>query len=277
MNSRQLLGRMLLVVALLVSLTLTAAAQESGSKGDVPSDPRAFETFARSSAEESGFAEAVETYGLAQYAEALTQFAVLAQDEPDPGRRSVLHANAGTAAARAERWGEAVWHLEAAWRIAPGDPRVRLNLDRVRALNGTDAEEAVGFLGALIRAPLWMTEATVWQGVGALAALAILLLAACRARWAGRRTAWCAAFLALAAVGLALGSDAARSWDAQRAVVIEGVAVRAEPTLEGRILFRLPPGAVVQDEEHRGDWRLIETPAGARGWAPVPQVRAAGS
>jgi SH3-like domain-containing protein len=81
----------------------------------------------------------------------------------------------------------------------------------------------------------------------------------------------------MAAVGLALGSNAARARDAQRAVVIEGVAVRAEPTSEGRVLFRLPAGAVVQDEEHREDWRLVETSAGARGWVPMIQVRAAGS
>ena len=112
--------------------------------------------------------------------------------------------------------------------------------------------------------------------VGLLAALAILLLAVSRAGWAGRRTAWTALVVGVAAVGLAMGSDAARAWDVRRAVVVEGVAVRAEPTLEGRVLFRLPAGAVVQDEESRDDWRLVETSAGARGWAPMIQVRAAG-
>jgi hypothetical protein len=223
------------------------------------------------------FDVAVETYGQGGYALAMEQFARLAEQEPDAGRRSVLHANAGTAAARAEQWGEATWHLEAAWRIDPGDPHVRRNLEQVRVLSGAGEDESPGFLETLIRLPLMMTEAAVDRWVGWIAAAAILLLAACRARLAGRRTAWIAVVVGAGAVGLALGSDAARAWDARRAVVIEGVAVRAEPTPEGRVLFRLPPGAVVRDEEQRDAWRLLETPAGARGWAPVEQVRGAGS
>ncbi len=41
------------------------------------------------------------------------------QGELTAGRRGVLHANAGTSAARAEDWGEAVWHLEEALRCCP--------------------------------------------------------------------------------------------------------------------------------------------------------------
>jgi len=222
------------------------------------------------------FAAAVESYGYGQYERALEQFALLAGQQPDPARRSVLHGNAGTAAARAEKWGEAVWHLEAAWRIDPGDARVRWNLEHVRALNGAGDDEAPAFLETLARIPLLLTEAAADRMAGLLAAVAILLFTAYRARWAGRRIAWLALVVAVAAVGLALGSDAARAWDARRAVVIDGVAVRAEPTAEGRVLFRLPAGAVVYDEERRNAWRLIETSAGARGWAPMEHVRAAG-
>ncbi len=228
-------------------------------------------------ADDPRFAVAVESYGSGQYDAALKLFAELAESEPDLARRAVLHANAGTAAARAEDWGESIWHLEAAWRIDPGDARVRRNLEQVRALSGASGGETSAFLETLRRLPLSMTEAGVSRLVGLLAALAILLLTASRAGWAGRRTVWAAFVVGVAAVGLALGSDAARAWDDRRAVVVEGVAVRAEPTLEGRVLFRLPAGAVVQDEERRDDWRLIETSGGARGWAPILQVRAAGS
>lgn len=227
-------------------------------------------------ADDARFAVAVESYGNGQYDAAFELFAELAEFEPDLARRAVLHANAGTAAARAEDWGESFWHLEAAWRIDPGDPRVRRNLEQVRALSGAAGEDTPAFWETLRRLPLDMTEADVSRLVGLLAALAILLLAVSRAGWAGRRTAWTALVVGVAAVGLAMGSDAARAWDVRRAVVVEGVAVRAEPTLEGRVLFRLPAGAVVQDEESRDDWRLVETSAGARGWAPMIQVRAAG-
>ncbi len=242
---------------------------ESGATPQVGADPSAAAT-------SSDFEDAVAAYTAGAYAAARDAFAALAAREPDAGRRAVLHANAGTAAARLDDWGEAVWHLEAAWRARPGDPRVARNLDLVRARLGDPADEVSQFTTTLYRLPLRFTDADVDRIAGGLVAVALLLLAFVRAGKGGRRTAWVAVAVAVAAAGTVAANDLARARDARRAVVVDGTAVRAEPVPDGKVLFRLGPGSVVSDEEVRDGWRLLETRAGGRGWAPVEVVRAAG-
>jgi len=227
-------------------------------------------------ADAAGFDEAVAAYKAHDYEAALAAFAQLAAQETDVGRAALLHANAGTAAARAGSWGEAVWHLEAARRRRPADETVQRNLGQVQAKVGVTDDESSHFTETLLFLPLAFTSTQVSWFVSGLVALALLVLAGWRAGRLGRRAAWVAVLLLLWAAGTHVGDREARLWDGRRAVVISNTSVRAEPAAGGKLLFRLAPGSVVSDEEQRGEWRLIETQSGARGWVPVAEVRAAG-
>jgi hypothetical protein len=220
------------------------------------------------------FAGAVTAYREARYSQAASAFAELAAAEADRARAAVLHGNAGPAAARAERWGEAVWHLRRARELAPRDPLATANLERVRALLGQGDSEASQFTGTLLALPLRLTphESDV---LAALAGgLALLLLAVWRLGRAGGGTARLAAVLLVLAAGWALYARAAWRREATRAVVLGSVVTgRAEPDARAEVLFRLSAGTVVRWDEERHDWLLIESDAGARGWVPGTDVR----
>jgi hypothetical protein len=220
------------------------------------------------------FGTAVEAYRAARYGEAATAFADLAATEPDAARAAVLHGNAGTAAARAERWGESVWHLRRACELSPRDPVATTNLERVRALLGQGDSEARQFTGTLLALPLHFTAHENDALAAVAGGLALLLLAAWRAGRAGGGTVWVAVSLLLLALGWALYARAAWRREATRAVVLDPVVTgRAEPDASAEVLFRLSAGTVVRWDELRHDWLLIESDAGARGWVPRADVR----
>lgn len=221
------------------------------------------------------FAGAVSAYREARYGQAASAFADLAAAETDAGRAAVLHGNAGTAAARAERWGEAIWHLRRARELSPRDPVAGVNLERVRALLGQGDSEARQFTGTLLALPLHLTPHENDVLCALAGGLALLLLAAWRAGRAGGGTAWQAVALLVVAAGWSLYARAAWSREASRAVAIAPVVTgRAEPDARAEVLFRLSAGTVVRWDEARHDWLLIESDAGARGWVPGEDVRA---
>lgn len=224
------------------------------------------------------FTEACRAYRAGSFDRALFLFARAAEREPDQARRALLHADAGTAAARANRLGEAVWHLEAALRGAPRDAVAHRNLAMVRAQlpDGGDLDDPSDFTASLLRLPLLLTERETSTLLAAVGGLALLLLAGWRARRLSRGAAWAAFVLLLLDGSLLLFSDAARADDLRRAVVVEQVEVRGEPAADARTIVVLGPGVVVRDEETRGGWRLVETSGGGRGWVPSDAVRAAG-
>lgn len=232
----------------------------------------------------STFAEAVDAYRGGAFERAAALFARLAEQEPDRARRAVLHGNAGTAAARAQHLGEAIWHLEAALRGLPRDPGLRRNLAMVRAglpdahltAAGADARDASDFSASLRRLPLWLDEDETSLGLAIVGAAALVLLAGVRAGRLPIRAAHGAALLLVLDGAWWLAADAMRAADASRAVVIRQVEVRGEPAPDARVVVTLGPGIVVRDEDVRGAWRLVETAGGARGWVPVEDVRAAG-
>src|SRR5262249_46143210 len=96
---------------------------------------------------------ALRLYRGRHYDEGAAAFAGLAQSEPDAGRAAVLHANAGTAAARAEQWGEAVWHLRRARLLVPRDDVAATNLARIRAVLGEGTSEATHFTESVRELP----------------------------------------------------------------------------------------------------------------------------
>ncbi|RKY20215.1 MAG: hypothetical protein DRQ55_08455 [Planctomycetota bacterium] len=219
---------------------------------------------------------AVEAYRERRYAAAWRGFAVLASAEPDQGRRAVLHANAGTAAARAEAFGEAVWHLNEALRGAPRDVVARRNLHQLNLRLGAGRASSEDLTETLVRLPLVLTRREAHLAGTSMAVLALLLVALRRAGLGGRRLGFSAGLmLSLALVWWGLDT-AARELDDQRAVVLVPTSVHGEPSADGKLLFRLDPGTLVRHEERRSGWVLVETLAGGRGWMPSEQVRRAG-
>jgi len=229
-------------------------------------------------------AAAVAAYRDGRYPEAAEQFARLAAAEPDAARAGVLHCNAGTAAARAERFGEALWHLRRARQALPRDARTLVNLERVRVLLATaapgaaaaapGADESPQFARTLRELPLHATLDETGTACAVVAALALLLLAGSRAGRLPRGAVGVAAVVLLASAGWWLFARAMWEEDSRRAVVIAAAVIgRVEPRENGEILFRLPAGTVVSDEEEHGAWRLVQSEGGARGWVDAAQVR----
>ncbi|HEX5010460.1 MAG TPA: SH3 domain-containing protein [Planctomycetota bacterium] len=220
------------------------------------------------------FDAALQLYRDQHYGEAAAAFADLARDEPDASRAAVLHADAGTAAARAESWGEAVWHLRKARLLEPRDAVAAVNLARVRAVLGEGSSEAAHFTETLRELPLHLTLAESDALCGVAVSLALLLLAARRLLPAPRVLVAVAVGLLVLAAGWWPAS--LKAWNAARAraVIIPPTAVgHAEPDAGSEVLFRLGAGTLVRAEEERRGWRLVESDAGARGWVPEDDAR----
>jgi hypothetical protein len=216
---------------------------------------------------------AVQLYRDRHFDEAATAFAALAAAEPDAGRAAVLHADAGTAAARASSLGEAVWHLERARQLAPRDALAASNLSRVRALLGQGESEAAHFTQTLRELPLRLTAAESDALCGAAIGLAALLLAA-RRLVPTRLPRAVALLLLLLAAAWWPASRAAWSASRDRAVIIpETAAGYAEPDERSETLFRLAAGTLVRAEDERHGFRLVESDAGARGWVRADAAR----
>lgn len=217
--------------------------------------------------------DAVALYRAQDYAGALAAFAGLAREEPDAGRAAVLHANAGTAAARAGQWGEAVWHLRRARLLAPRDETAAFNLARVRETQGLGGPGEASFTTLLREAPLRLTPAENSAACGAALGLALALLAARRLPRAPRLLG-AALLLALLAGAWWLAARGAWERAGARAVVIPPTAVgHAEPDERSEVLFRLPAGALVDAERELRGWRLVEAEGGARGWVRADEAR----
>lgn len=219
-------------------------------------------------------ADALQLYRDHHYAEAAAAFDSLARAETDAGRAAVLHVDAGTAAARAESWGEALWQLHRAQMLAPRDAAAAENLQRVSAMASHGAGEAEHFTQTLRELPLHLTRAEDDAACGAAAGLALALLAGGRARILPRVLGWVAVALLLASGAWWLASRAAWFDAASRAVIIPPTAVgRAEPDASSEVLFRLSGGTLVHAEEERRGWRLVEADGGARGWVAADEAR----
>lgn len=268
----------MMLAPLLLSLSLAIAPVLAPAPSPAPAHPAApAPALALAAAPVADLSAAVAAYRDGHYAESATLFAELARAESDEQRAAVLHSNAGTAAARAQLWGEAAWQLRRALDLAPRDAVAAGNLARLREQIGETETEAEQFTATLLGLPLHLTpHENAWVAAAA-AGLALLLLALWRSGRAGARAAWSAALLLVAALAWWQLASTAWSRERSRAVVIEPVVTgRAEPDAGADILFRLSQGTTVRHDEERHGWRLIETAAGARGWVPAAEVRPLG-
>ncbi|MHC4845801.1 MAG: hypothetical protein ACYTCU_06540, partial [Planctomycetota bacterium] len=204
-----------------------------------------------------GLQQAIDAYRAEQYGLAAGLFSELAEAETDDQRAAVLHVNAGTAAAKADRPGEAVWQLRRALHLAPRDEIAAVNLERVLVLLGEGKVEQQSFTETLLGVPLLMTRRETATLAASLAGLALLLLAVLRWRGRARRGAWLAGvLLVLAALGVGIGRLAWNREEARAIVIDEVVNGHAEPDERSEIRFRLAAGTTVMTEELRRDWRL---------------------
>ncbi len=226
------------------------------------------------------FEDATRMYHERRYEAAADTFASALEHETDRARRAVLHANAGTASARADDLGVALWHLEAARRLDPGLPEVARNLQIIRArLRESDEASAPppSFFEEFLGLPLRMTPVTSSRLTAALIAAALLGLALWRAGVVGKRGVWMSVLLLLAALTWQTFDSVARTIDLDRAVVVTDIVpVRGERQLDADVLYRLSAGSIVSADPVIDGWRRIETDADLRGWVTAESVRLAG-
>jgi len=219
------------------------------------------------------FAGAVALYERGDYADAAAAFGQLAAHEPDARRRAELHANAGTAAARAEDFGLALWHLESAGVGTPRDASVQRNLTMVRAWLG-EGDVSPDRLPAGWSDSVLLLSARERQLVAAgLFTLALLLLALRRRGRLGRGTTVTAVGCALLGVALLGAARHALDERATHAILLADASVRGEPDVAAESLFRLAEGAEVRVLESRGEHRLIVTADDDKGWVRAELAR----
>ncbi|GJM22845.1 MAG: hypothetical protein DHS20C15_27600 [Planctomycetota bacterium] len=222
----------------------------------------------------TSFTDAVALYEAGDYAPASAAFAQLASEETDAVRRAQLHANAGTAAARAERFGLALWHLESARVGTPRDASVSRNLGMVRAWLG-EGDVSPDRLASSWSAGVLMLSARERDLLAAgLVTLGLALLCLRRTGRMGRGLTLTA--LSCSALGglVLLAAQHAESARASRAILLSDASVRGEPDREADSLFRLAEGSEVRLLEARGEFRLIVTADENKGWVRVDLARA---
>ncbi|MBN2362128.1 MAG: hypothetical protein JXR83_21935 [Deltaproteobacteria bacterium] len=178
----------------------------------------------------------------------------------------------GTAALKSGDVGTAVWALERASRLAPGDEDVRFNLERA-------LERVAGELGGAARlprpgAPLLLLTLRRWQWLtlGLLAlALVSALVAVARPRWRRARRGLVLATTAAWAAALASAIGGYGRWRlAERgdAVIVHPAAVSAReaPGPRAAVAFALEPGHRIRAIAQRDGHLRLRLNNGLEGW-----------
>ncbi len=172
--------------------------------------------------------------------------------------------NAGNAAYRTGRLGEAVLHYRRAWRQTPRDPDVLANLAFVLSRAGAPAPESAGFAGRLRRVSLKEWRVTAAAAYGLLLALGAAALFRPGWRRTLRASAWIAgAALALAAAGW--GSWAALDRTPEAVMLATTRQARFGPRDDLAPHYAVPAGAIVRVEATREGWARIRLD-GKIGW-----------
>lgn len=173
--------------------------------------------------------------------------------------------NRANAYARAGQPGLAVLNYERAKLLAPNDPDIEANLQRVREASGLRPQARAGLDGlARFASP----TVVAWIGVLGLLIAGLGMLAREKAH-AHRGKLLAAAFIGFCLIGVTLGSAVA-VWPALHGAVVVGhaVPVRVSPTLIEEPIFNLPEAEIVGVQAEHDGFMLIKTGTGRTGWAP---------
>jgi len=170
--------------------------------------------------------------------------------------------NLANSYARQGKPGLAVLNYERARLLSPRDADIRANLRYVRQSSGLPAESGSWFeRNARIGAP----DTMFWLGLIGLAVAAASLLAG--KRHPGHRLK----LRTLAVAGISLTAlsvcDALATWPVvHEAVVMQSTQARVSPVTQGEPLFPLKEAEIVAMGEGSGDYVLIRSREGRRGW-----------
>lgn len=218
---------------------------------------------AQPEAPSAAFRKGNEKAALSRWDEAIEEYGRL----KDAGVRApALYWNWAQAAAASGKKGEALWALLRAQDLAPRDPSLTREMERLRAELGLDPSElSRGLLGdACALARRFRFD---WLALFAIAGSVLLAL---------RRSPRAA--LATSLLGLALVAPFFMvSWREPRGVVVRRDAPLVDaPRKDAVSLASLREGEVVPVLEESGDYVKIQDASGARGFAHQDDVRRIG-
>lgn len=253
--------RILATAILLLACSLPAAASvaDIADSGDAR---RAFEAAAAAYAQED-------------FDTALAGFRAL--ERAGFGSREVL-LNAGNAAHKLGRAGEAVLYYERALRLDPAYRAAADNLARVEPQTNRVENEGFGvFLGErFARTPGWLWVALSLLG-GAWFAAGIVGLARSlpgteqRLAWWGRAASAAVGWAIL--VSLVIGHGIARQAPREAVVMADRTSIRPGPGTEFRQQLELPAGTVVElVGDAAGDWTMVRLRDGRAGYLPIAEI-----
>lgn len=195
-------------------------------------------------------------------------------------READLYYNAGNAALRCGRTGEAVLYWLRALRLDPLHADALHNIDWVaKGAAGRPAQRQKNFLAR------WADVAVSKLGWNGVSAIWLCSVFAAAGAWAasplpglGKRrfgplvARWTAAALAVAWSGVAVSLLAADAADARAVVLSETADVRSGPADDYPVLFRAGRGDVLEVEARWRAYSRVAGPDGKVGWAAARDI-----
>ncbi len=214
------------------------------------------------------FETANEAYAQGRYERAVEDYrAVL-----DAGMASgALYHNLGNAYVRLDRTGPAVWAYEKARQLRPEDPRLRHNLEFVRAQAGL-TQVGLPLRGLTTLVGGWWPG--LLFGLGVVALGGGLLVAALRdeADWwraGGKVRVWGPVVAGGLLIGGALGGSYVQAQERRAVVMEDALSLRRIPALGAAADTTLQGGTMVRIRGRQEDWVRVQLPNRITGWAPA--------
>lgn len=182
-----------------------------------------------------------------------------------------VYANAGTAALRAERLGDAILAFRRALALDPDNARARRNLDHARGLlpAWVPRPESSGVLDTFF---FWHRSLSARERRAAAAVCFLLaaLAGAVSIRWPGPLARGLAVIPLIAWLGLvaSLAIDARSGRGSEAVVVADETVARASdsPNAPARFAEPLPGGTEVEVAETRERWARVRLASGLEAW-----------
>lgn len=211
---------------------------------------------------ETSFREANEKAAHGQWQDALPIYSKLARDGV---RVPALYWNWAQTAAASGRKGEALWAYMAVRNVAPRDPGVGREIEKLRAELGLDPSEISLGLEGDARLLARRLRFDMLAVLALLCSIGVLLVPRPRAAFS----------VVLLLLGLLLlGPYCFAAWRQPRAVIVQKDAPLLDASRDDAVaLANLREGEVVPILEEAGDFVKIQDASGARGFAHRDDVR----